>query len=219
MTKLIDSDALGELTKALGLTGSGAPVTELADGVVDQALDVVPIIRRGRTLAPSGGLFTGIMSNEHTGATTITTNINPFAPGAALALPPFPPTIPPQFDLWLLNATVRRQSGTGTLAAAMFFQPGARNQGWGVDDGGAQVVQQDIQCLAYWNTVFAANTVFAYFASTLGPLMQIGMRLPRGTAAFPPMLRFVSISSLTSTYNLSINFGLFPVTLGQDGLV
>ena len=73
--KRIDSDALGILTKALGLTGAGSQLTELADGVVDQALDVVPIVRRGRVIGASEGLFTAIMRNVHTDAETLTTGI------------------------------------------------------------------------------------------------------------------------------------------------
>jgi len=215
--KLIDSDALGDLTKALGLTGAGSRVTELSDGVVDQALDVVPVIRRGRTIGQSQGLFTGNLQNAHTDAETITNNIDPYAPGATFVVPPFPAIVPAQFDVWLINCTLRRQSGSGTLNAGLFYQPPAQNQAWGKTDGGAAQTQQDMQALAYFNTVFALNTVFGYFASTSGPLMPLGMRLPRGTAASNGLLRFVSISSATSVYNLSINMGLFPVSLGQDG--
>jgi len=213
--KRIDSDALGFFTKALGLGGSGSPQTELNDGIVDQSLDVVPLIRRGRTLAQSDGLFTAIISNIHTDAETITTSINPFAPGA-LAIPPFPGVIPPLFDLWLLSTTLRRQSGGGTLIATLSWQPGARNQAWGVNDSGTQVVQQDRQAIAYWDSVNGANLIFG-FQANVQILHKIGMRLARGTAAFPGALTFSSVSSLTSTYNASINFGLFPVTLGQDG--
>ena len=217
--KKIDSDALGELTKALGLTGAGSPLTELADGVVDQALDVVPIIRRGRTIGQSQGLFTGSLQNFHTDAETVTNNIDPYAPGTTFAVPPFPAVVPAQFDVWLLNCTVRRQSGTGTLSAALFFQAPAQNQAWGRDDGGGTNVQQDMQALAFWDSVITLNTTFGVFAAAHGPLVPIGIRLPRGTSASTGLLRFVSTSSATSVYNLSINFGLFPVTLGQDGVV
>ena len=217
--KTIDSDALSILTKALGLTGAGSPITEIADGVVDQALDVVPIVRRSRTLAGSEGLFTAIISNIHGAANTITTTIDPHRPGSALVVAPFPDVVPPEFDLWLLTATLRRESGTGTVNATLGFQPGAQQQAWGVTDGGVQVVQQDLQVIAYWNTLVTSNTTFGYLSGTSPPLIPIGMRLPRGSGAFPPTLRFVSAASAIATYNLSLNFGLFPVSLGQDGLV
>ena len=217
--KTIDSDALGVLTKALGLTGAGSPVTELADGIVDQALDIVPIVRRSRTLAGSEGLFTAIISNIHTAANTLTTLIDPFRPGSALVRAPFPDIVPPEFDLWLLTVTLRRQSGTGTVNATLAFQPGAQQQAWGVNDSGAQVVQQDPQVIAYWNTLVTSNTTFGYLSGTSPPLIPVGMRLPRGSGAFPPVLRFVSAASAIATYNVSLNFGLFPVSLGQDGLV
>ena len=217
--KKIDSDALGILTKALGLTGAGSPVTELTDGVVDQALDVVPIVRRSRTLAVSEGIYTAIMSNIHTAADTRTEQLDPYRPGAALVIAPFPAVIPPQFDLWLLSCTLRRQSGTGTVVATLAFQPGAHNQAWGTDDAGTAVVQQDMQVLAYFNTLVTSNTTFGFLSGTSPPLVKIGLRLPRGTVAFPPALRFVSAATAIATYNLSINFGLFPVSLGQDGLV
>jgi len=217
--KRIDSDALEVLTKALGLTGAGAPVTELADGVVDQSLDVVPIVRRSRTLGITEGLYTAIISNIHGAANTLTTALDPYRPGAALVISPFPAEIPPQFDLWLLTATMRRQSGTGTVNATLAFQPGARDQAWGVTDAGVAVVQQDMQVIAYWNTLVTSNTTFGYLSGTSPPLIPLGIRLPRGNTAFPPSIRFVSAASAIATYNVSLNFGLFPVSLGQDGLV
>lgn len=220
MTKRIDSDALGVLNKALGLTGAGSPVTDLADGVVDQSLDIVPIARRGRTLGQSEGLFTAIISNIHAGAGTLTTLVDPYAPGATIAIAPFPAIVPAQFDVWLLSCTLRRESGVATVNASLSFQPGARNQGWGVTDMGVAVVQQDPQAIAGWDTLISTNTVFGKQAGISGPLMVTNMRLSRGTAAFPGMLRFVSVAAGgAGTFNCSLNFGLFPVSLGQDGVV
>jgi len=218
--KKIDSDALGDLTKALGLTGRGAPVTELTDGIVDQALEVGPIIRRGRTLAGSQGIFTAILQNEHTDAETISNSIDPYKVPAAIAIPPYPPSpMPAQFDVWLLRAAVRRVSGSSTLRAVLQYQYPPSNQGWGVTDSGVAVVSNPVYNLAYWDAVIQVGTGnnFGGLALAEQPLAQMRpFRLPRNVDG--PLI-FISISSLTSVFQCQLVLGVFPIALGQDGIV
>jgi len=218
MVKRIDSDALGPLTKALGLTGAGSPLTELADGVVDQALDVGPIIRRGRTLAGSAGIYGCMLQNVNTGAETILSTVDVYNVAAGNSSI-WPAPMPEQFDVWLLGASMRRQSGTGTIVALLSLQIPARAQGFGIDDSGVAVVQVDPMGLVAWNNVVATTTIDASKSGDRGPYAQLGIRIPRGTGASTGTLRFSTVSSNTSTWNCNMMMGIFPISLGQDGIV
>jgi len=211
--KKIDSDALGILTKALGLTGAGSPITELTDGVVDQALDVVPIIRRGRTQEPSSGIYTAIMQNIHAVADTETTQVDPYNVGTGV-IPPYPDPLPPQFDLWLLSATVRRQSGAATVQASLHIQYGTRQQGWGVDDAGVAVVGSAPVPVGYWDALVSTQTTFALLNGANGPNQNIMRRIPRAPNL---TIEFTTVASAAATFNCELVLGVFPVSLGQDG--
>jgi len=213
--KKIDSDALGVLNKALGLTGRGSQVTELTDGVVDQALDIGPIVRRGRTAAGTEGIFVFRLRNGHTDAQSLTTIINPFNLAAGIAIAPFPDPIPDLFDLWILNASVLRVSGTGTLSAALFANYPASVMGVSKQGGGTLAIGITSHALAFWDALISENITFALL-NQLGPLAKIGIRLPRSTLT---QLVWATTSSATSIYDIIITVGLFPVALGQDALV
>ena len=213
--KKIDSDALGVLNKSLGLTGAGSPITELTDGVVDQIIAVNEIARRGRTQAGSEGIYIGVMRCINTNAETNTVQVNPYNVGTGV-IAPYPDPMPPQFDVWLLAATVRRQSGGGTIEAELSLQYASSQQGWGVDDAGVAVVVSDPTALAFWSSINTVHTAFAVLQGSNGPWWRGGIRIPRNVDA---ALRFSAESSLTSTWNCSLVLGVFPTSLGQDGLV
>ena len=214
MTKRIDSDALGILTKALGLSGAGSPVTELADGVVDQTLDIVPIVRRSRTAATSEGIFIGLLQNDHSGSGTLTTSVFPYSVSVG-SIPPYPSPMPPQFDIWILSATLLRESGTSTVNCALQTITPARFLGFGVDDGGAAVTATILQVHAFWNALQGLSTNFGTLQE-LGAQAKPGFRLPRDPAT---ELRFVSSASAAGKFNCFVTLGIFPVALGQDVLV
>jgi len=219
MVKRIDSDALGDVKRALGLTGAGSPVTELMDGVVDQTLSVNELARRGRTLGQGTGIFYAIMQNVHGAAETLTTSVNVYDVGTTIAVPPYPSTIPAGFDVWLLYAASRRQSGTGTYTGSLSIQLPTTSRGWGVDDSGVQINQNDPMAIVYWDTLILVQELFATKQGAIGPWMRIGLRIPRGVAAATGTLRFSSVSSGVQTVNCSLILGVFPASLGQDGLV
>jgi len=218
MVKRIDSDALGILTKALGLSGSGSPMTELADGVVDQALSVNEIVRRSRTLAGASGIYAASMSNVHTDAETITTSVNVYNVAAG-ATSIWPVPVPEQFDAWLLGASMRRVSGTGTITSLLAIQFPAASLGWGVDDSGVAITAVDPMGLVSWNGLITTATIDGNRQGSGGPYIHLGIRIPRGTGASTGTLRFSSVSSATSTWKCNLILGLFPVSLGQDGIV
>lgn len=213
--KLIDSDALEVLNKAFGLQGRGAQQTELTDGVVDQAIDVAPLVRRGRTQAGTEGLYTATMRNSHTGAQTITNTALPYAIGTTPVVAPYPNPMPPEFDIWLLEAAIRQVSGSGTLSATLSLRyPGG--QGWGRTEAGNFVAVAQAHRLAHWDTIVTVGTNFAVLAGSAQPTAFIGQRIPRGGAT---ELIFITVSDATSSWDCQLLLGVFPVSLGQDGLV
>ena len=216
MTKRIDSQALAVANRALGLTGAGSPVTELADGVVDQVLSVNEIARRSRTLNQQfGGIFTAILRNNHAGIGSLTATLNPFNLPVGLVFPPFPTPIPESFDLWLLACNVSIV-GAGTHTSALFINYPAANVGFSITNAGGQVAAAvTSQAVAFFDTVVTENVIFATTAQGQ-PQVWLGMRLPRDPLT---QLVFASTASLAQTFDMRLMLGLFPVGLGQDGLV
>ncbi len=217
MPKKIDSDALQILTKSLGLTGAGAQETELMDGVVDQSLNVVPIIRRGRTLSNKEGIFTATMRVILTDIERVALTVDPYNVGTTAAIAPYPTTVPAQFDLWLLAAAIRQVSGTGTLDASLAVRYQGQ-QGWGIDDGGLFIGAEQAHRVAHWNGIIDDGSNFGILAGSLQPTAFLGMRLPRGFQNRTELI-FTATSSATSTWDCQLTLGMFPVALGQDGLV
>ncbi len=212
--KRIDSDALSLVNRSMGLTGAGSPQTELHDGEVFQTLDVARLVRRGRTVVGSGGLFTVNLENAHTGAQSLNTSVDPYAQPVGV-IPPYPSPVPLQFDIWLLWATIQRKSGSGSISALLDANfPG---QGFGEDDGGAAVVANDAQPLAHWDALVSEGIQFLVLAGSEQPRANLNFRMPRPTAADTSRFRFRSTSSATSTYAMTVVLGMFPTAMGQDG--
>ena len=215
MVKQIDSDALGEVTLALGLSGAGSPITELTDGVVDQTLSVGEIIRRSRTQAGTVGIYTPTMRTVHTDAEVLSVTVNPYNVGATAVVAPYPNPMPRQFEVWLLGASMRIASGSGGINATLSLTNGTRQQGWGVDDSGAQILVSQAIRLAFWNAIGTAGTAFGILAVNRGPHQKIGLRIPRPFSN----LVFTASSALTTTLDCQLILGVFPIALGQDVLV
>ena len=215
MVKRVDSDALTILTKSLGLTGAGSPVTELTDGIVDQSLSVNEIVRRSRTQVSKEGLYTATIRNSHTGAATVTSAVTPYAVPTIGIIPPYPDPVPPLFDIWLLQASIRQVSGAGTILATLSIRyPG--QQGWGLRAGTVFVGVAQAHRLALWDTIVSDGTNFAVLAGSGQPSAFPRTRIPRGGNT---ELIFASVSSETVAFDCQMVLGVFPVSLGQDGLV
>lgn len=212
--KQVDSDALGVVNRALGLSGRGDDKTELEDGILSQGVDVAPMIRRGRTLQPSEGIFYGILRNIHSGSGLLTSQIFPWAADDN-AVAPYPRRVPVQFDLWLLYATAIRSSGAGTVSASLSMRMSGLSQGWGANNLGAIVESLENTPLLHWTFNVALDDTFATLSSTTQPLQKIGLRMPRVGV---PSIIFASNASEAATWNCQVVMGLFPVSLGQDAI-
>lgn len=218
MTKRIDSDALRIVNRSLGLTGAGSQLTELADGVVDQMLEVGQIARRGRALGPGGGLFYPTIRNEHTDAENIRTQVDPYRVGTTGLVAPYPDPVPEQFDVYLIGASIRAAAGTpsGMSLATISIEVPTPAEGWGLTDSGVAVLVSEPIRLAVWNAMAADGaTSFGIRATNRGPHERIGLRLPRLPAA---VISFASVSTVTVSVDCQMILGLFPVALGQDAV-
>jgi len=214
--KKIDSDALGVLNKSLGLSGAGSPVTELMDGVVDQVLSVNEVARRGRTQAATQGIYTAVFENVHSAGDSERSSVNIYDIGLGV-IPPWPDPMPIQFDIWLLGATAIRLSGSGTVLANLGIIYGAAQQGWGRTDTGVGIVANFEHVVANWDSVLQIETlVFLRLEDAGGISSQPGIRLPRSPDT---ILTFASVSSAAATYRCQVVLGVFPASLGQDGLI
>lgn len=222
MTKRVDSDALGPMLKSFGLAGQGAEETILQDGVLDQVIDVAPIVRRGRTLASSGGIFRGLLRNIHPSTGTINSGISPYNATVAHVVAPYPGKIPDQFDVWLLGASMIRFSGSGDLTQAML---GLDNiaQGFGRDDSNNPILGiNEVLPLANWDGLKTATTTYGV-EQAREPWKPLKVRIPRlGAIPSAPVnivFRTVTPSAGGATFDAVILMGVFPVSLGQDGVV
>lgn len=216
MAQKIDSDALAVVTKSLGLTGRGSQLTEFLDGQLDQTFDVLPAIRRGRTLASTEGIFTAILRNIHSAANSVTTTVRPYNIDSVDAIAPWPAPVPEQFDIWLLEATVSREAGAGDMVGGL-LDIQLDSQGFGRDSAGAAVVGSAAIPLAFWDALATEGAVtMGILAGARGPIKRIGIRLPRIN---DPALTFRTTSDAAAEFQADLILGLFPVSLGQDGLV
>ncbi len=215
--KLVDTDALGVVNRALGVTGRGAQETELTDGILNQNLDVNPMVRRGRTLEPSEGIFYGVFQTVHLGGGNLNALINPYRPEIALRVAPYPAVVPAQFDVWLLYATVTRVSGSGTIGAVLDVKYDGQTQGWGVNNSTVKVTAVPRHPLAFWdNIITGGSNPLVGLAGSEQPLARLGYRFPRiGT----PDLNFATTASAISTWQCTVVMGLFPVSMGQDAMI
>jgi len=210
--KKIDSQALDVLQKALGLSGPGSPVTELTDGVVDQVLDVTPIVRRSRTQGQTSGLYTGLLRNAHAAAESKSSLLQPYVAVPGTSLAPYPSVMPAGFDVWVLSAAVTQLSGTGTISAALRVTvPGSV---MGISSAAGAAISN--YTLAFWDKVIVEGSTFGVTSGDVSPWVRLGFRLPRSGTT---QLIFASTSSAIATFDCFVMLGVFPVALGQDVLV
>jgi len=210
--KKITSDALGLVSKVLGVAGAGAQETELTDGTLGQNLDVTPIIRRGRTHGQSEGIYTAVLRNIHGSAETLVTTVDPFDVTTG-RIAPYPGPMPDAFDIWLLAATIRQQTGTGTMVATLSIAVSGDppSQGWGINDSGVAVVATPSMQIGFWDSVVTVGGPEFGITEQGAPMVKVGLRLRRGWSVV-----FESVSSAVATFQMSLILGVFPAALGQD---
>lgn len=215
---LVTGDQLRLVARLFGRGSSLSGSTDLDVDAVTQTLPIVPeIVRRSLTEANSGGWNEGLLLNEHTDAQTLTSSIDPYAPGDN-AVAPYPALVPLGFDVWIMGvAAVRVDSaGTGAYSSAVLaINPGAAVQSWGEDDSGDAVAGGPRIILARFDGGLDVNLVGINppLLTEAGEVfVPLRMRIPRQGST----LEWISDSVATCSLRAHIILGLFPESLGQD---
>lgn len=213
MTKSIESDALDNVYRVLGLSGGALPKgTLLDDGNVSQVLTVNDIVRRSRTPGVTVGFYYGILLNIHAAAGEVATSIDPYSVGA-FGQPPYPSPVLPGFDVWCLTASVNRRTGAGTLdGAVLSYDPTGIQRAFGRNSAAAEVSTHSPFPLARWTALDLETTQSIGVAGDGGGMVKIGLRLGRGGS-----LGFTSdVAAAAANIECNMILGLFPEALGQD---
>ncbi len=208
----IDSSVLSRVSKVLQLSTPGSEITEFQDEVLQQTLDVGPIARRGLTLTLTEGIYGASILNTHTGVqATITTIVDPWnLAGAETA--PFPAAIPESMDLWLLMASAFTGTGGGSFDSAdLTLIVPARNRAFGAAGSvGMRIMGLNSEIALVGGNFLSQNT------TPEGIPLRIGMRVPRGATI---RWRTRNGGATSPTFQVDMFLGLFPASLGQDGLI
>jgi len=195
----------------------GGPVVGGATSVdtdnISLTMPVIPeLARRSIVAGPVEGWYTSIFENVHSAADGEVSTIDPYEPGGA-AVAPYPASVPRDQDVWLLKAYALRSVGTGGLTAGyLMMNPSPFQQGWGIDDQAAAVVDTPPVVLARWDVIEATVGAEEPALTEQGECMvDIGIRIGRGAT-----LRFDTESAAAAEFQCVMLMGLFPSTLGQD---
>lgn len=220
MAKFIDSGALTLMNRVLGLAGGGgAQRTELEDGLVNQTIDIGPVVRRSRSLNIDG-IFSGVFRFGHgAGSTTLSRSVDPWALGTTIARAPFPPFIPEGFDLWLLSCSGRITAGTDAefgSAALILEEITPKSPAFGISHDGATIAGQlrGIMNVALF-TGIAVGGNETWLVNAVGghSFQKINTRIPRNS-----IIKLVGEASGAVTYQVDLVLQLVPSTLGQDAV-
>lgn len=207
----VDSQVLHLVSKALRLASAGAQETFFDDATLNQTFDVTGVARRGLTLASTTGIHGASIINTHAVANTQSNTVDPWALAAA-AVAPFPAAIPDYLDLWILWASAFTSAGAGAFTGADFTMliPAA-NEAFGAGGSVGMRLATFTSELAIGGTI---GSQLSQSTTGAGIPARLGTRIPRNGT-----LRFRSVSTGAATYRLDMFLGLFPIGMGQDGLV
>jgi len=212
----INSNALGDVWRSLGITGAGSQGTEFDDGVLQQNLTVNEMVRRSRTLAGSSGLFTLKLINEHAAAGDLTVDIDPYEPGEAFVNGVYPPSVPQGFDIWILDAVVT--SSRVVAGDSFVITLGSSSSGIGKNDDGT-TPSVGIDQIVY----VAEGTVLRSTWNVATDILQHGNRhINRRIARHGLLTNAITFWSTATFVGATDHFcaiilGMFPVGMGQDG--
>lgn len=213
----VDSAALTRVSKVLQLSTTGAELTEFQDELLQQVLDVAPMVRRGLTLDISGGIYTATILNTHVGSDTITTDVNPYVPATTFVGNGFPAEVSDAFDVWLLGLHAQNITAPGDFGGGFFgIITGTLGMAWRNEAGSIAMVQ----VIDLWKqeTSGTGNLVVltAEFAAPAATgFIKLPMRIRRSADV---RFRFETVKSGVGagTYKVFLTLGLFPAGLGQD---
>jgi len=211
----IDSAALAGMNDAIGIVGPGSQVTELMDGTVEQVIEVGQVVRRSLTPANTTGIFSGALTTIHAGAGDLLAFVSPYDVDPANTFAPWPTPVPRNFDVWLIGASVRRMSGSGTFTGRLDI--GTNTAGFAEDNTGAPASFAAL-VVAVWDSIALLGGLNLGVSPDGHVYQRINLRIPRESLG-TDFIGFVSTASALSTYTCALQIGLFPSSLGQDAAV
>lgn len=217
MGRAVDSDALVQVGRQLGISGQAGQFTDFEEDSLTQVYEANSAIRRGRADIATGGWFFGILENVHSSGDSEVSNIDPYEAGI-FAAGSFPQIVDPRYDIWIEGVSVEQISGTGDADHLLELLLPARFMAWGKDDAGVAVAATaKAHAVASWNGLFPASgpniwAVNGRTATQQDAHIPLGFRMPRGGA----FLQFSSLSTAASEWQMCIIMGLFPIGMGSD---
>lgn len=201
--------------------GGGSPSTYLADGIINQTVDLNPAVRRGLAPISSEGWFYGaIQTNLTMASPTRITTVNPYQSGAEI--PPWTDPIPQGLEVWLEGAWAELSVGGGAATSdfafgVLWIDAQAQDQGFGENSTGGLTATLDIPIARFDAATNGSGTNAAWTVDDLGRIYQpLGIRLRRDR----------NLSLRASANNLQVGetmdvtcgllLGLMPIGLGSD---
>jgi len=201
----MDSGALIELDRILGLGGGGEQSATLDDGNVSQVLDLQAIIRRSLTFARTGGQWVFTYVNVHPGADTQANSLNPYLvdPGVNS----YPTIVPEGFDAWVLYAGMKRFTGAGNITAGILELSQFPN----FVGKGDNTLGTLLTALGRWDAIEGGSGQGYGVTGASDTLITPMLRIRRGAS-----LTFRTTSTAAATFHMFVQMGVFPAGLGQD---
>lgn len=215
--KEIDSGALELLNRMLRLGGgnSSEGPALLEEDRVSSVLDLQAVIRRSLALPGTGGIGIGVLQAVNgAGATIVSVTLDPYAAGDD-AIAPFPITIPPHLDFYVIGAGLSLVAVTATnfVEGLLSLNWSTAEMGFGRDQAGASVAATTgLVPLARWDLLSTVVQPASIGVKEDGNVYQaINMRIRRGMT-----LRYDQAATNAVEVNCVVVYALLPLGLGQD---
>jgi len=210
----VDSSALRLVAQALGIGNPHTVVGEVLfdDGVLQQVLNVMPLVRRAGTLAPTTGIYASDFDQAHVAAGALLTTFDPYAPASPGAGWPSP--VPLGFDAWLLSvqlAAVVGDHSTTNASRATILIPGTHRA-----FGDAAPTNYSCEYSAHLGEIIVGGAGTSCYIGIVGSglvTQRRAVRIPRGATI---QLQSISAAVGAATMTWQLFWGLFPSALGQD---
>jgi len=196
----VEGPSLELVQKAIGAVGIGSQHVEFPDGILNQTIDVMPMVRRGSSKQVVDGLGVLELINTHPGADTQLSQSAPYTLLEAAF-----PNVP--YDVYLLSIIALRTAGAGGLTNAR-----ARVNYQATSAFSASSAFPFSAWADGWNAIVVAGGV-DYFARVGTGEIAIypRMRIPVGG-----VIGFESVSAAAATFSFRALLGIFPRGTGQD---
>jgi len=210
---LVKNPILSILQSMIGISPTPGPVV-LDDDSISLTLPVVPHVTRRSLAGIRTGWYQGVLENVHSAGDDEQSTLDPYN-ALLTAAAPYPANVPEDFDVWLLQVTMLRVSGSGGLTEG-WVRIGLPPEsiGLGVEDDGTVVTASSNYTLARFTDIIAApgglSNDMAVDANG-NPVVHLNLRLPRNAT-----INFASTSAAAATFRALLTLGLFPAALGQD---